>query len=124
MFRLGIPGFDYVADVSRRDTLRLLLERVDGMLETLEHDTAHFLRVVPYAEQTRVRRHRVACRRRSESALSAMKRGQDGLEERLDEEEEQVGDEVRLAVHQGIDTALARIAQGRLASPTARYTIS
>ncbi|GHJ84956.1 hypothetical protein NliqN6_1358 [Naganishia liquefaciens] len=60
---------------------------------------------------------------RVKPVVEAMKRGQDGLEERLDEEEEQVGDEVRLAVHQGIDTALARIAQGRLASPTARLTM-
>lgn len=60
---------------------------------------------------------------RVKPVVEAMKRGQDGLEERLDEEEEQVGDEVRQVVHQGIDTALVRIAKGKLASPTARYTM-
>lgn len=60
---------------------------------------------------------------RVKPVVEAMKRGQDGLEERLDEEEEQVGDEVRQVVHQGIDTALTRIANGKLASPPARYTM-
>ncbi|KAI5452989.1 mitofusin [Naganishia albida] len=55
---------------------------------------------------------------RVKPVVEAMKRGQDGLEERLDVEEEQVGLDVRKVVSEGVEDALSRIAHGQLAIST------
>lgn len=59
---------------------------------------------------------------RVKPVVEAMKRGQDGLEERLDVEEEQVGLDVRKVVSEGVEDALTRIAGGQLATST-RYAM-
>ncbi|KAJ9104953.1 hypothetical protein QFC19_003748 [Naganishia cerealis] len=62
---------------------------------------------------------------RVKPVVEAMQRGKDGLEERLDVEEEQTGVDVRKVVSDGVNDALAAISRGQLASTSqGKYTIT